>query len=78
MIPAAPTPLLAAFDAREATITIAYLTASVLFILGLKFLSSPKTAVRGNQIAAVGMLIAIVATLFAAQVIANRPDGYAC
>ncbi len=41
----------------------AYLVAAVLFILGLRNLSSAKTAVRGNQLAAIGMLIAIVATL---------------
>jgi len=44
-------------------INLAYLVAAVLFILGLKGLSSPKTAPRGNMIGAVGMLIAIVATL---------------
>jgi NAD(P) transhydrogenase subunit beta len=36
-----------------------YLLAAVLFIVGLKFLSSPRGARRGNQIAALGMLIAI-------------------
>ncbi len=41
----------------------AYLVAAILFILGLRNLSSPKTAVRGNQLAATGMLIAIVATM---------------
>ena len=35
----------------------------ILFILGLRFLSSPKTARLGNRISAVGMLIAVVATL---------------
>ncbi|HET9252109.1 MAG TPA: NAD(P)(+) transhydrogenase (Re/Si-specific) subunit beta [Candidatus Eisenbacteria bacterium] len=44
-------------------IDAAYLVASVLFILGIKGLSSPKTARRGNQMAAVGMLIAVVVTL---------------
>ena len=44
-------------------IAIAYLVASVLFILGLKFLSSPRTARRGNVFAASGMLVAVVATL---------------
>jgi proton-translocating NAD(P)+ transhydrogenase subunit beta len=44
-------------------IQLAYLVAAVLFILGIAFLSSPRMAVRGNTIAAVGMLIAIVATL---------------
>jgi len=44
-------------------INLAYLAAAVLFIIGLKGLSSPKTAPRGNMIGAIGMLIAIVATL---------------
>jgi NAD(P) transhydrogenase subunit beta len=44
-------------------IPYAYLLAAVLFILGLRQLGSPKTASRGNLTAAVGMLIAIVATL---------------
>jgi len=42
---------------------LAYLLASVLFILGLKGLSHPKTAVRGNLLGAIGMLIAVVVTL---------------
>ncbi len=42
---------------------IAYVLAAILFILGIKRLSSPKTARSGNSIASVGMLIAIVATL---------------
>jgi NAD(P) transhydrogenase subunit beta len=48
---------------KHDAIQLAYLVASVLFILGLKFLSGPRTARRGNLVAAVGMLIAIVATL---------------
>jgi NAD/NADP transhydrogenase beta subunit len=44
-------------------IEIAYLVAAVLFIVGLKQLSSPKGARNGNFIAAVGMVIALVATL---------------
>jgi NAD(P) transhydrogenase subunit beta len=41
---------------------LAYLVTIVTFILALKFLSSPATARRGNQIGAVGMLIAIAVT----------------
>lgn len=41
-----------------------YLIAIILFIIGLKRLSHPDTARNGNLIAASGMLIAIVATLF--------------
>ena len=44
-------------------IEIAYLVASVLFILGLKRLSSPKTARSGNLLGALGMLLAVIATL---------------
>jgi NAD(P) transhydrogenase subunit beta len=44
-------------------ITLAYLLAAVLFILGLRQLSSPKGARNGNFTAAAGMVIALVATL---------------
>ncbi len=44
-------------------INIAYLVASVLFIVGLKGLTSPRTAARGNTLAALGMLVAVAATL---------------
>ncbi|NLT50840.1 MAG: NAD(P)(+) transhydrogenase (Re/Si-specific) subunit beta [Ignavibacteria bacterium] len=43
---------------------IVYLCASVLFILGIKKLGSPKTARKGNFLSSLGMLIAIVITLF--------------
>jgi NAD(P) transhydrogenase subunit beta len=42
---------------------IVYLIAAVLFILDLKMLAHPRTAVRGNYLGALGMLLAIVATL---------------
>jgi NAD(P) transhydrogenase subunit beta len=42
---------------------LAYLLAAVLFILGLKQLSSPRTARNGNYTAAVGMVIALAATV---------------
>ncbi len=44
-------------------INFAYLVASALFIFGLKGLSHPRKAVRGNLLGAIGMLIAIVATM---------------
>ncbi len=50
-------------------IQIAYLVAAVLFTLGLRNLSSPRTAPRGNLLAAVGMLIAVVATLLMREVV---------
>jgi NAD(P) transhydrogenase subunit beta len=45
------------------TVALAFLAASVLFIIGIKLLSSPKTARAGNLVAAAGMLIALIATL---------------
>jgi NAD(P) transhydrogenase subunit beta len=44
-------------------VEILYLVAAVCFILGLKRLGSPATAVNGNRLSGVGMLIAIVVTL---------------
>ncbi|MEE9552802.1 MAG: NAD(P)(+) transhydrogenase (Re/Si-specific) subunit beta [candidate division Zixibacteria bacterium] len=44
-------------------INIAYVFAAVLFILDLKWMAHPKTAVKGNYVGALAMLIAIVATL---------------
>lgn len=40
-----------------------YLVAAVLFIVGLKMLSSPRTARQGNVVAAFGMLVAVIVTL---------------
>ncbi|MBI4250986.1 MAG: NAD(P)(+) transhydrogenase (Re/Si-specific) subunit beta, partial [Candidatus Tectomicrobia bacterium] len=48
---------------EPAIIKLGYLAAAVLFILGLKGLSHPRTAVRGNLIGAFGMLLAISLTL---------------
>ncbi|MEK7279665.1 MAG: NAD(P)(+) transhydrogenase (Re/Si-specific) subunit beta, partial [Nitrospirota bacterium] len=48
---------------ESAIVNIAYLIASVLFIFGLKGLAHPKTAVRGNILGAIGMLIAVLVTL---------------
>ena len=45
-------------------LTLCYIIASVTFILGLKMLSNPLTARKGNLIAAAGMTIAIFATIF--------------
>ncbi|MCA9836632.1 MAG: NAD(P)(+) transhydrogenase (Re/Si-specific) subunit beta [Trueperaceae bacterium] len=44
-------------------INLSYIAASVLFIYGLKMLGKPATARRGNQVSAIGMLVAAVATL---------------
>lgn len=40
-----------------------YILCAFLFILGLKLLSSPATARRGNQLSSLGMLLAVVVTL---------------
>lgn len=48
--------------------SFAYLIATILFILGLKGLSSPKTAMRGNFFAMVGMTLAIIATILNPEV----------
>ncbi|MDR6226777.1 NAD(P)(+) transhydrogenase (Re/Si-specific) subunit beta [Desmospora profundinema] len=48
---------------------LSYLIASALFIFGLKLLSSPKTARRGNALAATGMLLAVVVTLLDQQIL---------
>ena len=50
-------------------INAAYLVASALFIFGLKGLTHPRTAVRGNLLGALGMLLAVVATLFNARIL---------
>jgi len=42
---------------------LGYLAASVLFVLGLKDLGHPKTAVRGNALGASGMLVAVLTTV---------------
>lgn len=50
-------------------IQLTYLVAASLFIVGLKQLGSPATARQGNLLAAVGMLLAVVATLLDQQVL---------
>tara|TARA_B100001094_G_C18190370_1_gene806783 strand:+ start:3254 stop:4630 length:1377 start_codon:yes stop_codon:yes gene_type:complete len=48
---------------QQYLIYFVYLLCSCLFILGIKGLSHPRTAVKGNQTASIGMLIAVLATL---------------
>ena len=52
-----------------AVVELAYLLASVFFILGLKWLASPATARKGNMLASAGMLIAIVVTLLNQRIV---------
>ncbi|GMV99836.1 MAG: NAD(P) transhydrogenase subunit beta [Candidatus Hydrogenedentota bacterium] len=53
----------------SSVITLSYIVSSVLFIYGLKYLSSAATARKGNLISGVGMLIAIVVTLLDQNII---------
>ncbi len=56
----------------ESLINLFYLIAAVLFIFGLKGLTHPRTAVRGNLLGSLGMLIAIVVTLLDHRIIDFR------
>jgi len=51
----------------DALVAVLYIVAFALFIYGLMGLTGPKTAVRGNWIAAAGMALAVVATLLQVQ-----------
>ena len=57
-------------------LSVCYLIASVTFILGLKMLSNPATARRGNLIAAGGMIIAIAGTIFLYENDGKRLGNY--
>ena len=50
-------------------VSFVYLFAGILFILGIKGLTKPKTAVRGNRLSALGMLIAVVVTLLDSSIV---------
>jgi NAD(P) transhydrogenase subunit beta len=49
---------------REVLIALAYMIASACFVIGLMWLQSPRRARAGNMLSALGMLLAIIATLF--------------
>ncbi|MFZ2177967.1 MAG: NAD(P)(+) transhydrogenase (Re/Si-specific) subunit beta [Rhodococcus sp. (in: high G+C Gram-positive bacteria)] len=55
----------------EYLVNVLYIVAFGMFIYGLMGLTGPKTAVRGNQIAAAGMVIAVIATLIAIRDTSN-------
>ena len=57
---------------QTAYINIAYVIAAILFIFGMKGLAHPKTAVRGNLLSALGMLLAIVVTLINKNIISYQ------
>ncbi len=50
-------------------IELSYILAAALFIIGLKYMSAPATARRGNLLAAIAMFVAIVVTLLDRQII---------
>jgi H+-translocating NAD(P) transhydrogenase subunit beta len=52
----------------QPAITVAYIAAALLFIVGVRRLRSPETAALGNATAAIGMGVAIVATFFQQQI----------
>ncbi len=56
-------PVMGSFLQNENFLDVLYIVAFSLFIQGLRGLSGPTTAVRGNRTAAVGMVIAVIATL---------------
>ena len=47
----------------EEWISVGYLISAALFIFGLKKLGHPKTAPFGNQLGAMGMLVAVITTV---------------
>ncbi len=53
-------------------INLTYVVASVLFIVGLKMLSHPDTARRGNIISGIGMLIAVIVTLLEQEIVSYQ------
>ena len=54
---------------QDLVIPIIYLFSAVFFILGLRQLSHPRTALKGNRTASLGMLFAIIATLLNNQIL---------
>ena len=58
-------------------LTFLYLIASVTFIVGLKMLSQPATARNGNRVAAIGMTLAILGTIFLYEEDGTRLGNYA-
>jgi H+-translocating NAD(P) transhydrogenase subunit beta len=56
-------------DLRASVIALSYIVAAVLFILGLKRLSSPSSARSGNRLAAIGMALALGVTLLDRQIV---------
>jgi H+-translocating NAD(P) transhydrogenase subunit beta len=58
----------ASFLQDQDFINVLYIVSVILFITGLRMLRGPRTAVQGNQVAAVGMAVAVIATLLHEEV----------
>jgi NAD(P) transhydrogenase subunit beta len=56
-------------DIRFTVISLSYVAAALLFIFGLRGLSTPRTARAGNRLAALGMFVALAATLLDRSII---------
>ncbi len=61
------------FTVAHAILEFSYLIAAILFVYGLKLLSHPESAKRGNLWAATGMILAMIATLFFHQDESGEP-----
>jgi len=61
--PAKAEPIETVSTSSHDTSRLGYLVAAVLFILGIKGMTHPRTAVRGNMLGALGMLLAVIVTL---------------
>ena len=57
-------------------INLVYLAASALFILGIRGLTHPRTAVRGNLLGAAGMLLAVAATLLDREILGAGAEAF--
>ncbi|MBN1598547.1 MAG: NAD(P)(+) transhydrogenase (Re/Si-specific) subunit beta [Bacteroidales bacterium] len=51
-------------DVGQIVLDFSYLVSAILFVIGLKLLSKPESAKRGNLYAATGMVLAMITTLF--------------
>ena len=53
----------------DTSIQLTYLLSAILFVVGLKRLQSPATARKGNGLAALAMLLAVIATVLDTQIL---------
>ncbi len=60
----------------QTIVKLVYLVAAALFIFGLKDMTHPRTAVRGNLLGAAGMILAIIAALVEVAIVPDRSFVY--